>query len=769
MGRFNLEFGLIFKKRLYELRYDYGSYLSNGIASIIFTILTGVISILIYRSWNQSTQYTFEKKDYQLGRGPKFAIAFNPETNPAPPVNRPDEIIKKIEDATGLTAEQFKSKADLEQGTFKSSGNDYSFGIYIHNFYGSVPTTENTVLNATLYYNLSQSEENLGFEMTKTRLGVLISRVLYSEIAPSTTSVQISYEPLNGGFEISQLWAYFGPLLVSFALLNIGSALGVQLVDDRENYRLHSMITSGLHQWIYWFSNWVFDLCIYLVYVIIDWLILLAFQTAAIIDNNWMATFFLFVFTTVQTLPMVYMISVCFDKLQSINAFLQNILMVTTLIPYFIVTLVLKNEISEVGALILAIIPSYSVQSGLDVCARRAVGQPLDAKEVWSGRMVKIYAVQVGSGILYALIGFLINFIKNRSKGRKLKETDDEAVTLDDDVLAMEREILEGRYDDEAIVCKNLDKVYVDSNGHAFKAVNNVSVYIKRGEMFGVLGANGAGKSTLMSVITGRTNATKGKISILGHPINTGEDAKEYVSICPQFDNHLFPCLTPRQHFEIYGKLKGYSDEELKNEIAEYETILSLGKHSNKLIKQLSGGNARKLSIALAFLGHSPIVFLDEPTASLDPVARLQTQELIQQKADGRTVLLCTHLLSEAEKLCDRLCIMLSGRIHAVGTHQHLSEKFGTKWKVELGLVSDSDECRESVNEFMNRNFPGCELAGTRFAAATYNVPKGDRQLPEIFITLNENKSKENGYTYFTCSMSTLERVFIDLVIQAEA
>ena len=766
MGRFNLEFGLIFKKRLYELRYDYGSYLSNGIASIIFTILTGVISILIYRSWNQSTQYTFEKKDYQLGRGPMFAIAFNPNT--PPPQADQDDIIKKLQDATGLTHKTFGSRELLEKGTFESSGNDYSFGIYIDSFYGNVPGSDDTVLNSVLYYNLSQSEENLGFEMTKTRLGVLISRVLYAKIAP-TTSINITYEPLNGGFEISQLWAYFGPLLVSFAILNIGSALGVQLVDDRENYRLHSMITSGLHQWIYWFSNWVFDLCIYLVYVIIDWLILLAFRTAAIIDNNWMATFFLFVFTTVQTLPMVYMISVCFDKLQSINAFLQNILMVTTLIPYFIVTLVLKNEISEVGALILAIIPSYSVQSGLDVCARRAVGQPMDAKEVWSGRMVKIYAVQIGSGILYALIGFLINFIKNRSKGRKLKETDEEAVTLDDDVLAMEREILEGRYDDEAIVCKNLDKVYVDSNGHAFKAVNNVSVYIKRGEMFGVLGANGAGKSTLMSVITGRTNATGGKISILGHAINTGEDAKEFVSICPQFDNHLFPCLTPRQHFEIYGKLKGYSDEELKNEIAEYETILSLGKHSNKLIKQLSGGNARKLSIALAFLGHSPIVFLDEPTASLDPVARLQTQELIQQKADGRTVLLCTHLLSEAEKLCDRLCIMLSGRIHAVGTHQHLSEKFGTKWKVELGLVSDSDECRESVNEFMNRNFPGCELAGTRFAAATYNVPKGDRQLPEIFITLNENKSKENGYTYFTCSMSTLERVFIDLVIQAEA
>ena len=769
MGRFNLEFGLIFKKRLYELRYGYGSYLSNGIASVIFTILTGVISILIYKSWNQSSQYTFQQTDYQSGRGTHFAIAFNPNDQK---YDQKLDIVGKIETATGLKGQTFKDKADLESGLFKSSGDQFSFAIYIDAFWPSLPNppspNPDMAVNATLYYNLSQYAEGGSYEMTKTHLGVLLTRVLYSGLG-TDSSLDIIYEPLNGGFEISQLWAYFGPLLVSFAVLNIGSALGLQLVEDRENYRLHSMLTSGLHQWIYWFANWVFDLLIYLIYVIIDWLILLAFGTAAIVDNNWMATFFLLVFTTVQTLPLVYLISVCFDKLQSINAFLQNILMVTTLIPYFIVTLVLKGEISELGALILAIIPSYSVQYGLDVCARRAVGQPLTAKEVWTGKMVKVYAVQIGSGILFALLTALVNYIKNRTRGRKLKDTDEEEVVLDEDVQEIAREVASGSHDGEAIVIKNLDKVYVDSNGHAFKAVNNVSLYVKKGEMFGVLGANGAGKSTLMAVITGRTNASSGEISILGHPIYTGDDAKEYVSICPQFDNHLFPCLTPRQHFEIYGKLKGYSGEELKAQIEEYERILSLEKHGNKLIRQLSGGNARKLSIALAFLGHSPIVFLDEPTASLDPVARLQTQELVEQKADGRTVLLCTHLLSEAEKLCNRICIMLSGRVHAIGTHQHLSEKFGTKWKVELGLVSDSAEAREAADRFMQENLPGSELAGTRFAAATYNVPKGDRQLSEIFILLNENKSKEHGYTYFTCSMSTLERVFIDLVLQAES
>ena len=759
MGRVNLEFGLIFKKRLFELRYNYGPYVSNGLASIIFTILTGVISILIYNSWNAKELYHYQQSDYHIGSGTKFAIALGSTT-----VDPTMQIVQSIESQTGLEAVTFEDKDALELGCYNSTGHEYAFAVYVD----TAVTSPRVFCNATLYYNLTGFGRDGGFENEKAKLNALIMRAVYSAIGQDY-DLALTYEPLNSGFELARLWGFFGPLLISFAILNIGSALGTQLVEDRENYRLHSLITSGLHQPVYWLANWVFDLIIYLIYVIIDWLILLAFGTDAIIKNNWSATFFLFVFSAVQTLPLVYMISMLFDKLQSINAFLQNILIVITLIPYFIVTLVLENSLDDAASLIISIIPSYAVQNGLDVAAKRAVGDPLDAKDTWTGKMVQIFAVQLGSAILYGIIAFLISHFKNRAKGRNIKDVDGDKGATDEDVAEMERQIAEGMHDDEAIVVKNLDKVYVDSNGHAFKAVNNVSVYVKKGEMFGVLGANGAGKSTLMSVITGRTNATAGKITILGHNIGTGADAKEFVSICPQFDTHLFPSLTPRQHFEMYGRLKGYAPDELERQIAEYEEIMNLGKYSNRLVRQLSGGNARKLSIALAFLGNAPIVFLDEPTASLDPVARLQTQELIKEKANGRTILLCTHLLSEAEKLCDRLCIMLTGKIHAVGTHQHLSDKFGTKWKVELGLISDSEECRAAADAFMNKNFPGCELAGTRFAAATYNVPKGNLQLPEVFVILTENRNQENGYTYFTCSTSTLERVFIDLVIQSES
>ena len=195
---------------------------------------------------------------------------------------------------------------------------------------------------------------------------------------------------------------------------------------------------------------------------------------------------------------------------------------------------------------------------------------------------------------------------------------------------------------------------------------------------------------------------------------------------------------------------------------------MALGSFADKQIRTLSGGNKRKLAICLAFLGESPIIFLDEPTASLDPISRMQVQKLIKLKSKGRTILLCTHLLAEAETLCDKISIMFSGRIFAYGTHQELSQKYGTKWKVELGLDEESESLRQKVDEFIKGKFKNAELASTRYATSTYNIPMDDATLSEVFMILNDNKG-QHGYCYFTCSMSTLERVFIDLVIQHES
>ena len=112
----------------------------------------------------------------------------------------------------------------------------------------------------------------------------------------------------------------------------------------------------------------------------------------------------------------------------------------------------------------------------------------------------------------------------------------------------------------------------------------------------------------------------------------------------------------------MYGRLRGFDKHFLEDKINEYIDATGLSEHADKYVKHLSGGNKRKLAISLAFLSDAPIIFLDEPTASLDPISRSQVQKLIKMKSQGKTILLCTHLLAEAESLCDHICIMFSGR-----------------------------------------------------------------------------------------------------------
>lgn len=758
LSRFQIEFHVAFLKRWYEFRHGYAIYLAYAIVSILFTILTGVLSILIFNSWNESEPTSFTWDDLSQ-YGTKFAF-YGEKSQLQPDYSA---VISTIQTVSKLQVDSFDSLEDFEKAFFDTSDQKiYAFGL-------SAKFFNPRALAGSVYYNSTISDfEVVQAEITHLLIDIL-SKLRTQQNIGKSSAIDMVYDPLNKGYESSRLWTYFGPLLMSTATCYIGSIFANKPVEDRENYRLHSLLTSGMRLWIYWFATFVFDLCIYEVVNIINWLILIAFRTEAITKNNWMAIFFLFILQPIHMLPLVYTLSLFFDTLFSVSGFLQNLLLMVILIPYFIVTLVFDNTISDGAAAAISIVPPYCIQNGLRIVANRAVGKPLTAHDVWTDNFVILYAIEIVMGAIFAIIGYIVHLIKSKSRGKDVSDVDNEITELDEDVAKLEQEVLSGSHDDQAICVKNLVKAYVDSSGNLFRAVNDVSLYVETGEIFGVLGANGAGKSTLMSVITGRTTITSGQVLLFNYSIEQPSDAEHFVSICPQFDNSLCPDMTPRQHFYLYGLLKGYDHDTLKTEISEYEHLMNLGGSKDTLVRELSGGNARKLSIALAFLGNNPIIFLDEPTASLDPCARIQAQDLIEQKAHGRTILLCTHLLSEAEKLCNHICIMIKGRIHAFGTHQHLSDKYGKTWKVDLGLQSDEQECREKVNEFMMNQFPGCEIAGQRFASVTYNIPSSSIQLSEVFLILNNNKDNEIGYTYFTCSMSTLERVFLDIVMQAES
>ncbi len=208
-----------------------------------------------------------------------------------------------------------------------------------------------------------------------------------------------------------------------------------------------------------------------------------------------------------------------------------------------------------------------------------------------------------------------------------------------------------------------------------FEAVRGVSCRIEAGECFGLLGPNGAGKSTLINMIYGASRRTSGKLEVFGMDPNVSSRAiKARLGVVTQ-ENALDEGLTVRENMELYAAFVGVPARERKQRVRDLLGFMNLAHKENEPIQTLSGGMQRRLVFVRALLGKPELVILDEPTTGLDPAVRhLLWGKVNQLKAEGKTILLTTHYMHEAEVLCDRLVIMNKGEVIASGTPKDLRE-----------------------------------------------------------------------------------------------
>ncbi|XP_055488379.1 phospholipid-transporting ATPase ABCA1-like [Leucoraja erinacea] len=243
---------------------------------------------------------------------------------------------------------------------------------------------------------------------------------------------------------------------------------------------------------------------------------------------------------------------------------------------------------------------------------------------------------------------------------------------------------------------QNLVKIYRDGKK---LAVDGLSLGFYEGQITSFLGHNGAGKTTTISILTGLFPPTSGTAYILGKDICSDLNSiRQSLGVCPQH-NVLFDLLTVEEHVWFYARLKGLSAKEVKREVEQMVLDVKLLNKRKETTNKLSGGMQRKLSVALAFVGGSKVVILDEPTAGVDPYSRRGIWDLLLKYRQGRTIILCTHHMDEADLLGDRIAIISNGKLCCCGSSLYLKNQLGTGYYLTLvkkDLEPSLSSCRNS-------------------------------------------------------------------------
>lgn len=292
-------------------------------------------------------------------------------------------------------------------------------------------------------------------------------------------------------------------------------------------------------------------------------------------------------------------------------------------------------------------------------------------------------------------------------------------------------------------------------------AVNKVSMNMYDDQITVLLGHNGAGKSTTIAILSGMTEATSGTALINGFDIRQDTDAaRNSMGFCPQH-NVLFDELTVGEHIELFSLLKGATAREAKEEVRKYVRLLNLESKVHALSNTLSGGMKRKLQMGIALCGDSKVVLVDEATSGMDPAARREMWDILQREKKGRTVLLTTHFMDEADVLGDRIAILVDGLLKCCGTTFFLKKRFGTGY--HLICAKDTGCSSEHVTELLRQHLPRIRVHDENDKEITYHLPDHHMQIfKDIFADLEQNEQRLRLRS-FGIALTTMEEIFLQL------
>ncbi|KAL1529554.1 hypothetical protein AB1Y20_000498 [Prymnesium parvum] len=311
---------------------------------------------------------------------------------------------------------------------------------------------------------------------------------------------------------------------------------------------------------------------------------------------------------------------------------------------------------------------------------------------------------------------------------------------------------------ERGVATARLRKVY---GGHV--AVHSLDFEARAGEITALLGANGAGKTTTLGMLTGVVAPTSGDARIDGRRLSDGiAPIRESLGVCPQA-NTAFGMLTPTQHLRLFAALKGSDGEALDAAVRETLAKVGLVARRDTPARQLSGGERRKLCLGIALVGEARTLFLDEPTAAMDPHSRRAAWRLLREAREGRTLVLTTHFLDEAEALSDRVAILADGRLRCAGSLPFLKSHFGLGYTLSLVKSSAEEFDAAAVLAQVHSFEPKAALVTDSRFHAVIRLPGTSAEQLERLCAHLESPPRPLGIVEYGASHASLEDLFLQV------
>ncbi|KAM4813631.1 LOW QUALITY PROTEIN: ATP-binding cassette sub-family A member 17-like [Urocitellus parryii] len=645
----------------------------------------------------------------------------------------------------------------------------------------------------------------------------LVDNYLFKLLSGARASITVSNHPQpQTAMEFSENVLYQGPkghyLVINllFGMAFLSSSFSMLTVRERRIKAKHIQFISGVYMAAFWFSAMLWDLLSFLVCTLLLIVVFLYYKEETFTHHeNVLAMILMLMLYSWAIIPFIYVISFSFDSAGNACVKLVIILTFLSIGPIVLVSVTGEQvsvfilftqlgytEISESLDHTFLILPGHCLGMAFSnlyynfelqkFCNSKNLSQ-IECKEVSEGHVVQknIYAWEslgIGkylaalaiSGPWYIILLFLVetkvfrrlkarisNFFLKQKLARLLaaasvpedQDVEEEAKTV--------RTYLETLRKTNPLIVKEVSKVYIKKV--PLLAVNKVSFTVQAKECFGLLGINGAGKTSIFKMLIGQKPITCGDAFIRGLSISSDlGKVRQWIGYCPQFDA-LLSFMTGRETLVMYARIRGIPERHISSCVDQILEDLVMFVYADKLVKTYSGGNKRKLSMAVALIGDPAVIFLDEPSTGMDPVARrLLWGTVGKARESGKAIVITSHSMEECEALCTWLAIMVQGQFKCLGSPQHLKSKFGNSYSLPAKVRREGQqEALEEFKAFVDLTFPGFVLEDEHQDMVHYHLPGNDLSWGKVFGILEQAKKKYLLEDYSVNQIS-LEDIFLN-------